>query len=64
MLPTNFKSIGLSAQEKERKLDFPDGVHGGHLRFSIAAILAIFDPHVTLMLPIKFRINGLGLKQK
>ena len=53
----SFESIGLSVQEKKRKLDFQDSCHGGHLRFPIGMILAIFDPQVTLMLPTKFRVN-------
>ena len=59
----SFKSNGLSVQEKKRKIDFQDGVHGGLLGFPIGTILAIFDPQLTLMLPTKFRVNlllGLG----
>ena len=41
MLPTKFKSIGISVQKK-RKIDFQDGSHGGHLGFPIGTILAIF----------------------
>ena len=40
ILPT--ESIGLSVQEKTRKIDVYDGVHGGHLGFAIRTILAIF----------------------
>ena len=36
---------------------FQDGHHGGHLRFLIGMILAIFDLQATRMLPIKFRVN-------
>ena len=50
----SFESIGLSVQEKKRKIDFQDG---RHLGFLIGTILAIFDLHVTPMLPIKFRVN-------
>ena len=60
MLPTKFgplESIGLSVQEKERKIDFQDGGHGGHLGFPIGTILAIFNLQVTLMLPSKFGVN-------
>ena len=67
MLPTKFQSIGLSVQEKKRKIDFKDGGHGGHLGFPIGTILAIFDHKVTLMLPTKFRVNwllGLGEEAK
>ena len=52
------ESIGLSVQKK-RKIDFQDGGHGGHLRFPIGTILAIFDLQVTLMLPSKFEVNWL-----
>ena len=44
------KSIGLSVQEKKRKIDFQDGSHGGHLGFPIGTILAIFDLQDTPML--------------
>ena len=48
----------FQVQEKKRKIDFQDGLcHGGHLGFPIETILAIFDLHVTPMLPIKFRVN-------
>ena len=46
-------SIGLSVQGKERKIDFKDG----HLGFWIGTILAIFDVHVTTMLPTKFQVS-------
>ena len=42
----SFVSIGLSVQEKKRKIDFQDGHHihhGGHLGFPIGTILAPFD---------------------
>ena len=55
MLPniTRFESIGLSVQEKKRKIDFQDGRHG----FPIGTILAVFDLQVTPMLHNKFRVN-------
>ena len=53
----SLESIGLSVQEKKRKIDFQDGGHGGHLGFPIDTILAIFDLQVTLMLPSKFGVN-------
>ena len=62
MLP--FESIGLSVQEKKRKIDFQDG---GHLGFPIGMILAIFDLQVTPMLPTKFPVKwhfGSGEKAK
>ena len=49
------ESIGLSVQKKRRKIDFPDG---SNLGFPIGTILAIFDLHVTPMLPTKFRVNS------
>ena len=58
------ESIGLSVQEKKRKIDFQDG---GHLGFPIGSILATFDLQVTPMLPSKFRVNwpfGSGEKTK
>ena len=63
----SLESIGLSAQEKKRKIDFQDGDHGGHLGFPIRTILATFDLQVTPMLPTKFRVNrhlGLGEEAK
>ena len=50
----SLEAIGLSVQEKKRKIDFQDG---GHLGFPIGTILAIFDLQVTLMLPSKFGVN-------
>ena len=57
MLPSKFESIGLSVQEKKRKIDFQDGIHVSHLGFPISTILATFDLQVTLMLPTKFGVN-------
>ena len=34
--------------------EFQDGRHGGHLRYLNGRILAILNPCVTVMLPIKF----------
>ena len=42
----SLKSICLSFEEKEQKIDFQDGGHGGHLGFLIGTILAIFDLQV------------------
>ena len=50
----SLESIGLSVQEKKRKIDFQDG---GHQGFPIGTILAIFDLQVTLILPTKYRVN-------
>ena len=57
ILPMNFESIALSAQEKKFKTDFQDGHHGCNLGFPIAMIWAIFYPQVIPMLPTKFRVN-------
>ena len=51
---SSFKSTELWVQKEERKIDFQDG---GHLGFPIGMILAIFDLHVTLMLPTKFQVD-------
>ena len=51
------ESVGLSVQEKKRKIDFQDGGRGGHLGFPIGTILAIFDLQVTPMLPTKYQVN-------
>ena len=53
----SLESVGLSVQEKKRKIDFQDGCHGGHLGFPIGTSLAIFDLQVTPMLPSKFGVN-------
>ena len=50
----SLEAIGLSIQEKKRKIDFKDG---GHLGFRIGTILAIFYLQVTPMLPSKFGVN-------
>ena len=61
----SFESTGLSVQEKKRKIDFQDGSHGGHLRFPIGTILAIFDLQVTLMVPSKYGFKiGLSVQGK
>ena len=41
----------------KRKIDFQDGGHGGHFRFSIGTILAIFDIQVTPVPPSKFGVD-------
>ena len=51
------EAIGLSVQEKKRKIDFQDGGHGSHLGFPIGTILPIYDLQVTPMLPSKFGVN-------
>ena len=53
----SFKSIGVSVQEKKRKVDFQDGCHGGHLGFLIGTILATFDLQVNPMLHTEFQVN-------
>ena len=58
------ESIGLSVQEKKRKIDFQDGGHGGHLGFPIGTILATFDLQVTLMLLASLESIGLSVQEK
>ena len=53
ILPS-FKPVGLSVQEKKRKIDFQNG---SHLGFPLGTILAIFDLQVIPMLPPKFQVN-------
>ena len=60
----SLEAIGLSVQEKKRKIDFQDGGHGGHLGFPISTILAIFDLQVTPMLPSKFGVNWPLVQEK
>ena len=38
ILPMNFKSIALSVQEKQFKIDFQDGCNSRNLRFPITMI--------------------------
>ena len=52
-------SIGLSVQQKRRKIDFQDGGHSSHLGFSTGMILAIFD----LRQP-SFKSIGLPVQEK
>ena len=40
---TSFESLGPSVQEKKFRINFQDSNCGGHLRFRIEMILAIFD---------------------
>ena len=49
---SSFMPIGLSVQEKKRKIDSQDSSHGGHLEFPIRTIL---DLQVTLMLSTMIR---------
>ena len=53
----SLESIGLSVQEKKRKIDFQDCDYGGHLGFPIGTIFAIFNLQVTPMLPNKYLVN-------
>ena len=53
----SFESVGLSVQEKKRKMHCQDDGRGGHLGFPIETILAIFDPQVAQKLPTRFRVN-------
>ena len=53
----DWRQNGLLVQEKNQKIDFLDGHHGGHLVFEIGKILAIFDLQVTPSLPTNFRVN-------
>ena len=52
----SFGSVGFSIQKKF-KTDFQNGSHGSHPGFLIGMMLAIFDPQVTPIFHIKFRVN-------
>ena len=52
----SLKSIGLFVLVK-RKIDFQDGLHGGHPGFPFLTILAIIDLQVHPKLPTKFQVN-------
>ena len=68
--------MGLSIQEKKRKIDFQDGNSGGHLvfpirtilcchlGFPIGTILTIFDLPVPLCFLPSFDSNGLLVQKK
>ena len=58
MLLASLESIGLSVQEKKRKIDFQDG---GHLGFLINTILASFDLQVFLA---SLESIGLSVQEK
>ena len=49
--------MAFGFRRRSKKIDFQDGCHGGHLRFPIDTILAIFDLQVTPMLSSKFLVN-------
>ena len=53
----SFKSVGLSVQEKKRKIDFQDGCQGSQFGLTIRTILAIFDLQDSPMLPTRFQVN-------
>ena len=52
-----FELIGLSIQEKKRKIDFQDGHHGSQLGFPIRTFFFIFDLQVTPKLPTLVPVN-------
>ena len=54
--PISYNAIGLSVQKKF-KIDFQDGICGGHLGFPMRTNLAIIDLQVTQTLPLKFQVN-------
>ena len=54
MFPTKFQVNWPFGSGEERKIDFEDGRHGGHLRFLTGMIFSFFRSTITLMLPIKF----------
>ena len=55
--PPNFKSVGLSVQEKYQ-IHFQDGSCGSHVGFPMGMILVIFYLQITSLLPtcIKLRV--------
>ena len=62
VLPS-FESFGVSGQKKI-EIYFQDGYYVAHLEVPIGAILAIFDLHVTRILPAKFRVNRPSVQEK
>ena len=55
--PSSFGSIWLMVWEEMLFEEFQDGSYGGPLGYRNGTILAILNPHVALMPPIKFRLN-------
>ena len=53
MLSSKFQVNWPFGSGEEVKVEFQDG----HLGFPIGTTLAVFDPHVTLMLTIKCQVN-------
>ena len=54
---TSFESTDLSVQEKKFKINFQDDGCESHREHLIRAILAIFNSHVTMILPTKLPVN-------
>ena len=52
MMPPN--KFQLKVQEKMSFKDFQEGRHSCHLGYRNGTILAVLNPHVTVMPPIKF----------
>ena len=52
----SFVSTGLSLLEKNRKIVFQDGSHGGNLGFPIGMIVTIFDLQIAQIFHTKFRV--------
>ena len=60
----SLESIGLSVQEKKRKIDFQDCRHGGHLGFPIGTILAILIYMSPWWFLASFKSIGLSVQEK
>ena len=60
----SLKSICLSVQKNNRKIEFQDGRHDSHSGFPIGIVLAIFDLQVTSILPTKFKSVGLLFRRR
>ena len=59
---SKFGTTGFSVQEKN--IDFQDSSHGGIFGFSIGTTLAIFDLQVNPILPIKYQVSWLSVREK
>ena len=60
----SFGSEEKAKKKKKKKKKFSRWPHGGHLGFLIETIFAIFDLHVTLMLPTSFKSIDLLVQEK
>ena len=64
ILPTKFRVIWISIQERKLKIDFQASRHGGHLGLPIGMILAIFIYKSPWHFLTSFESAGLSVQEK